>query len=77
MNWQGFGLGMLPLFAIWFFWAAVVGGVVLLIVRLVGDSSGSSSGGRSSEAEEILKQRYARGELSKEQYDEMLDHLRR
>ena len=31
----------------------------------------------AKEAEEILKQRYARGELTKEQYDEMLERMRR
>jgi uncharacterized membrane protein len=32
--------------------------------------------GRSLEAEEILRQRYARGEVTKEQYDQTLRDLR-
>ena len=32
--------------------------------------------GGSTEAEEILRQRYARGEVTKEQYDQMLRDLR-
>ncbi|HEX9915539.1 MAG TPA: SHOCT domain-containing protein [Candidatus Bathyarchaeia archaeon] len=32
--------------------------------------------GWSGEAEEILRQRYARGEVTKEQYDQMLRDLR-
>ena len=77
MGWHGFGMGFLPMFVIWFFWAAIVAVAVILIVRLVGGSSGSSTGSRGSEAEEILKQRYARGELTREQYDDMLSHIRR
>ena len=75
MHWPGFGFGILPMFLVMFFWVVIAGLVVFLIVKLVGGSSGYK--GPKSEAEEILKQRYARGELTKEQYDEMLDHIRR
>ena len=71
------GLGFLPMFIVWFFWVATVAVVVFLIVRLVGGSSSSPPRSAGSEAEEILKQRYARGELTKEQFDEMLEHIRR
>ena len=71
------GLGFLPMFIVWFFWVAIVAVVVFLIVRLVGGSSSSAPRSAGSEAEEILKQRYARGELTKEQFDEMLEHIRR
>ncbi len=77
MAWHGVGFGFLPMLVIWFFWAAMVAVAVILIIRLLGGSSASPRGGAKSEAEEILKQRYARGELTKEQYDEMLEHIRR
>ena len=40
----------------------------------IGYSMGGMRG--SLEAEEILRQRYARGEVTKEQYDQMLRDLR-
>ncbi len=77
MSWHGVGLGFLPMFVIWLFWATIVAVAVILIVRLLGGSSASPPGRAKSDAEEILKQRYARGELTREQYDEMLEHIRR
>lgn len=61
----------------------VIVGIVLLVVWLVrrvsGDSaagafSGPAAGSRSS-AKEILQLRYARGEIDREQYQEMLTDL--
>jgi uncharacterized membrane protein len=54
-------------------------GVVLLVVKLISGSSNSGgAGGKNQEsAEEILKQRYASGEISKAEYDQMLADLRR
>ena len=75
MHWPCFGFGILPMFLIWFFWVAFVALVIFVIVKLAGGTSGRK--GPKSEAEEILKQRYARGELTKEQYDEMLERTRR
>ncbi len=43
----------------------------------MGCGTGRMSGmGVSMDAEEILRQRYARGEVTKEQYDQMLRDLR-
>ena len=75
MHWPGFGFGILPMFFVMFFWIVIAGLVVFLIVKLAGGTSGHKV--PKSDAEEILKQRYARGELTKEQYDEMLEHIRR
>lgn len=55
------------------FWVLLIGGVVALVawsVRLV-RPSGSGVGGRPGEALEILKQRYARGEITGEQFEQM------
>jgi uncharacterized membrane protein len=38
---------------------------------------GGSVGGNANNAQEILRERYARGEISREQYLEMLDELSR
>jgi putative membrane protein len=49
------------------FWALIMGGVTLLVVYLVRNAKSFS---RSSELPtDILKARYARGEITKEQFD--------
>ncbi len=76
---MGFGLGMGTFGLLWMllFW----GGLIVLAIWLVsllfptakkpgGDDAASLS------ATEILKERYARGELTREQYQEMLQTLK-
>ncbi len=79
----GFGPGMMGRFyggygfAPWWgivmllFWALVIGGGVILVSRLVRQGEPTSQGGHESSALEILRQRYARGEITKEQFDQM------
>jgi putative membrane protein len=58
------GLSMLA------FWGALIVGIVLLIRWVSGPSAGQSS--RSGEsATEILKRRYAAGEITGEEYEQM------
>lgn len=52
------------------FWALVIGGIVLLITRLVRQDGQMRSGGEDTSLE-ILKHRYARGEITREQYHQM------
>ena len=88
MGFGGFGPGMMGGYyggfgyAPWWgivmllFWALVIGGVVLLIGRLVRQGSQTSQGGgREDSSLEILRQRYARGEITKEQFDQMRHDL--
>ncbi len=51
-------------------WALIIGGIVLLVVWLArsGELSGLSAGGRESRLD-ILKARYAKGQVTKEQFD--------
>lgn len=56
-------------------WVAVVVVVVLLFWRLIANREGTRRGDDSPEA--ILKRRYARGEIDREQYERMLEDLRR
>ena len=68
MMW-GFGWGFMPLFGILFLglliWA------VVYFMRGVGLPGSSNSSSRQQDsALEILKRRYARGEISKEEYEE-------
>ena len=70
MGGYGFGLGILMSL----FWVLVIGGVGLLVFRLLGSGpaattpDGPATGNR---ALDILRERYARGEISKEQFDQM------
>ncbi len=69
MGGLGLGWGILMLL----FWALVIGGVVLLVVRLTGSGPATTPGGSGAHdrALDILRERYARGEITKEQFDQM------
>ena len=65
--WMGGWLGLLMMvLAMILFWGLVIGGVVL-VARLI-LSVGREK--KSSEALEILRQRYARGEIEKAEFEE-------
>jgi putative membrane protein len=68
------GWGMVPTTL---FWLVVLGLVIWLTSRLV--DRGRPPGGEPGRgrAEEILKERYARGEMDRETYQRMLEDLRR
>jgi len=72
----GMGFGGLGLIGMILFWVAVIAGIVWL-VRTVGGSNVQfpmqMQGGQN--AREILDQRYARGELDREQYETMKQDL--
>jgi putative membrane protein len=79
---NGWGMGWM-----WIIWPLVVIGIVLAVVLLVrgrGDAAnrggGSApppgSGNGRTRAQEILDERYARGELTDEEYQERLRQLR-
>ncbi|MGB7217379.1 MAG: SHOCT domain-containing protein [Vicinamibacterales bacterium] len=56
-----------------------VGGifVLLLLVRLVAQAPGGFSPRGDETPEQILKRRYARGEIEREEYQRRLEDLRR
>ncbi len=64
------GFGIIPMILMVIFWVAVIAGIVVLI-RWVWGQTGRpappSSGGDT--ALDILKKRYARGEIEKEEFD--------
>lgn len=71
MMWGPYGGGGPWMFFHFFFWILVIIGVILLIVWIV-RQSGTRAGARGEEtALDILNKRYARGELSKEDYEKM------
>lgn len=64
-GWWG-GIGMV----IW--WALII----LAIVALIRWIAGQSGGGRGKSAREILEERYARGEISKVEFEEKQKTIR-
>lgn len=69
----GMGLGWLTMLA---FWGALLVGVVWLIRMLSGDTDGSARRTEES-ALDILKRRYAAGEITREEYEQMRQTLER
>ncbi len=61
--WGAWGLGMMLMMLV--FWAAVIVGIVLAIRWLVGQ--GRTGHGRDT-ALDIVRQRYARGEINKDEF---------
>ena len=66
----GFSWGwFMPIFMI-LFWGLIIWGIVALARGLSGSSNSDSSSSRPDSALEVLKKRYARGEIDKEDYEE-------
>lgn len=63
----GMGWGWFGGIAMVVFWVAVIVGIVLLVRWLV---TSPGQGQREETALEILKKRYARGEISREEFEE-------
>ena len=63
----GWGMGFGWIFMV-AFWALVILGVVYLVKLVAG---GSKSGQSNESALDILKNRYAKGEISKEEFEKM------
>jgi putative membrane protein len=75
-GWRMIGPGMMGGFSfMWFMpilWIAILGLIIWAIVAAVGRPGESHSQGsaKTDSALEILKQRYARGEIGKEEYEQ-------
>lgn len=69
---MGFGGGLFMLL----FWLVVIVGIVLLIRWLVSTGTRGTEGGGGRSALDILKERYARGEIDEKEYEEKRRHLR-
>lgn len=62
--WGAWGIGMMLMMLV--FWGVVIVGIVLAIRWLAGQGKEARS---SDTALDILRQRYARGDISKEEFD--------
>lgn len=72
MMWGSWGVGMMIMMFI--FWALVIVGIVFLIRWLIAASGTGQRFDvqhRGDSALDILKKRYARGEISKQEFEEM------
>lgn len=67
-GWGGGGDGYFGTLPMLFFWLLVIAGVVLL-VRWAMPSGEGGRGGYWESALDILKKRYARGEIGKEEFE--------
>jgi len=71
MHWDGWwGMGWM-----WIFWILIIVVLLLLVRWLIIPARGSDLSSESPE--QILKKRYARGEIDKEEYERRLEDLRR
>jgi putative membrane protein len=70
------GIGWLSMIFMLVFWALVIIGLVFLIKWLIQTTrSGKDLAADGSRAIDILKERYARGEISKEEFEEKKNDL--
>ena len=74
---NGLGGGALVMGVVLLFWLLVVVSIVVLIVWAVRRSTGQSSGPSHHEPDalEIARRRYAKGEITKEQFEQFRQDL--
>jgi len=72
-NPMGWGFGLFGGIFMLIFWILIIAGIVVLIKWLIGQSHGTHS--QSKTPSDILKERYAKGEISKEEFDKMKKDL--
>ncbi|HEX6268298.1 MAG TPA: SHOCT domain-containing protein [Burkholderiales bacterium] len=68
MGWGWIGLGMVHMLL---FWVLVILGIVVLVRWLAGGPREDWPRGDAPRALDILKARYAKGELTREQFEQM------
>ena len=72
--WHDMGFGGMMWYG-WIFWIIIIGIVVYLIVKFANRSSAGSNNQMNETPLDILKKRYARGEISKEEFESIKKDL--
>jgi putative membrane protein len=67
----GYGMGIFGGLFMLLFWALIIVGLVLLVRWLWDHNRTAGAQGGSESSLEILKRRYAKGEINKEEFDRM------
>ena len=69
----GWGMGWFGMIFMIIFWGLIIAGLVLLIRWLIQNTSGKGQTGvrTGSNAMDILKERYARGEITRDEFESM------
>ncbi|MBI4737594.1 MAG: SHOCT domain-containing protein [candidate division NC10 bacterium] len=68
--WGGGGFGIFGMVFMLVFWVLIIAGIVLVVKWLVEQGrSGGTYGSEGEAALDILKNRYARGEIGKEEFE--------
>ncbi len=70
MGWGGMWFG-------WIIWLVIIGGIVWAVVTIVNNNNRKQQNyfPREEDSLEILKKRYARGEINREQFEQMKQDL--
>lgn len=74
----GFGGGWIFMIFIWLIIIAVIAAVIILVINSVKQTQGSSphiDSGHSAAVEKV-KERYAKGEIDREEYKQMMEDLK-
>ena len=73
------GMGWFGMIFMLLFWVLIITGIVFLIRWLIQStgSRSSSGAGRGSQAMDILKERYAKGEISQDEFESMKKEILR
>jgi putative membrane protein len=76
MMFGGWGTGWLGMIFMISFWILLIVGLVFLVRRLIHSTRGNRDVQRgNSRAVDILKERYARGEITRAEFDEIKHHI--
>ena len=69
MDWGGYGWGMFGAVHMLLWWVLIILGIVVLVRWLVGAGQGGRQSGGEDRALSILRERYARGEIDKSEFE--------
>lgn len=72
---MGWGWGFFGAIHMFLWWVLIILGIVVLVKWLIGGVSERSD--RESRALQILKERYAKGELGKEEFEQKMQDIRK